>query len=181
MKTENRFAAYRHDNRGAALVLTSVTTLAAVASGVATRWWMSLAFLLWCLHCGAIADPLLTYPIKIRGHDLRVEVAHTEDSRRRGLMFRHSLPENYGMIFVYDEPGPNAMWMKNTRIPLSVAFLDSEGRILNIEDMAPHTEIAHASRGDAKYALEVNRGWFSRRGLRPGEFVKGLQRLPPAQ
>ena len=86
------------------------------------------------------ADPLLTYPLRIAGHGLRAELANTEETRLRGLMFRKSLPENHGMIFIYTEAGPQAMWMKNTLIPLSVAFVDSEGRILNIADMEPHSE-----------------------------------------
>jgi uncharacterized protein len=144
-------------------------------------WWLALALMLLCLQGAAVADPLLTYPLKIRGHDLRVEVAHTEEARRQGLMFRRSLPENYGMIFIYVEAGPNAMWMKNTYVPLSVAFVGSDGRILNIEDMAPLTEQAHVSRGNAKYAIEANRGWFAKRGIRPGHQVQGLDKLPPPQ
>jgi uncharacterized membrane protein (UPF0127 family) len=128
----------------------------------------------------ARADPLLTYPLKVAGHSLRVEVANTEASRLRGLMFRNTLPRDHGMVFIYPEEGRHAMWMKNTSIPLSVAFIDRDGRILNIEDMEPHSERAHAAAGDAKFALEVSRGWFSRRGIRPGARVEGLNRLPPA-
>lgn len=127
----------------------------------------------------ARADPLLTYPLRVAGHSLRVEVANTEAARLRGLMFRNTLPGNHGMVFVYPQEGRHAMWMKNTSIPLSVAFIDRHGTILNIEDMAPHSERAHAAAGDAKFALEVNRGWFSRRGIRPGDRIEGLNRLPP--
>jgi len=125
------------------------------------------------------ADPLLTYPLKIAGHSLRVEVANTEPARLRGLMFRSNLPESHGMVFIYPEEGRHAMWMKNTPIPLSVAFIDRSGRILNIEDMEPYSERSHAAAGDAKYALEVSRGWFSRRGIKPGDRVEGLKKLPP--
>lgn len=129
----------------------------------------------------AQADPLLTYPLKIRGHEIRVEAANTENSRRQGLMFRERLGENAGMIFLYPVPEPTAMWMKNTRIPLSVAFIDRSGRILNIEDMIPYSEDAHRSRGEAAFALEVNRGWFGKRGIRAGDRVEGLSRLPAAE
>lgn len=129
----------------------------------------------------AQADPLLTYPLKIRGHEIRAEAANTENSRRQGLMFRDRMGENAGMIFLYPRPEPTAMWMKNTRIPLSVAFIDRSGRILNIEDMAPFSEEAHASRGEAAFALEVNRGWFGKRGIRAGDRVEGLSKLPPAE
>ena len=124
------------------------------------------------------ADPLLTYPLRISGHPLRVEVAHTDSTRMRGLMFRRQLPESRGMIFVYAEPSRQAMWMKNTYIPLSVAFLDERGRILNIEDMTPHSEQSHWSSGKAAYAIETNRGWFARRGIKPGTRVEGLESLP---
>jgi hypothetical protein len=128
-----------------------------------------------------LADPLLTYPLRIKNHEIRAEVANTEEGRRRGLMFRDRLGDDSGMVFSYLEAGVNAMWMKNTRIPLSVAFIDRNGRILNIEDMEPFSEQAHASAGEAAYALEMSRGWFSKRGIKGGDRVEGLQRLPPPQ
>jgi uncharacterized membrane protein (UPF0127 family) len=141
-----------------------------------------MALVLLALTAFAVgADPLLTYPLQIRGHVVRAEVAATEAERRQGLMFRDRLAADGGMIFLYPKPEVTAMWMKNTRIPLSVAFIDGKGRILNIEDMEPHTEDAHASRGEAAYALEVNRGWFARRGIRAGDRVEGLSKLPPAK
>lgn len=127
------------------------------------------------------ADPLLTYPLKIGSHAIRAEVANTEEGRRQGLMFRERLGENAGMIFLYPQPEITAMWMKNTRIALSVAFIDGSGRILNIEDMVPFSEDAHASRGAAAYALEMNRGWFGKRGIKAGDRVEGLAKLPPAR
>jgi uncharacterized membrane protein (UPF0127 family) len=133
------------------------------------------------LVASAAADPLLTYPLKIRGHEIRAEIAHTEATRRQGLMFRERLPQNGGMVFVYPVPEVTAMWMKNTRIPLSVAFIDAGGRILNIEDMVPLSEDAHGSKGPAAYALEMNKGWFARRGIRAGDRVEGLGGLPPPQ
>lgn len=124
------------------------------------------------------ADPLLTYPLKIKGHTLRVEVAASEAEKRTGLMFRRNLGENSGMLFVYEEEGRWAMWMKNTYLPLSVAFLDREGRIINIEDMQPLTEDSHQAAGPAKYALEVNQGWFAKRGIGRGDRVVGLDKIP---
>lgn len=85
------------------------------------------------------------------------------------------------MVFLYPKTAPAAMWMKNTRIALSVAFIDETGRILNIEDMTPHSEQSHVSRGNAAYSLEVNRGWFSKRGIKAGYRVLGLDKLPPAK
>jgi uncharacterized membrane protein (UPF0127 family) len=124
------------------------------------------------------ADPLLTYPLKIKGHALRVEVARTEEEMRKGLMFRRELGENNGMVFVYEREERWAMWMKNTYVPLSVAFMDREGKILNIEDMEPLTLDSHQAAAAARYALEMNRGWFQKRGIKPGDRVLGLDKLP---
>jgi len=129
----------------------------------------------------AHADPLITYPLRIKKHEIRAEVASTEQDRMRGLMYRDRLAENSGMIFLYPHPEPAAMWMKNTRIALSVAFIDATGRILNIADMEPYSEQAHASSGAASFALEMNRGWFGRQGIKAGDLVEGLKSLPPAQ
>lgn len=126
----------------------------------------------------ASADPLLTFPLKIKGHGLRAELANSEESRRTGLMHRRSMAENQGMLFVYEQPGLHAMWMKNTLIPLSVAFLDRDGRIINIEDMEPQTLDAHGATAEASYSLEMNQGWFAKRGIRPGDRVEGLKTLP---
>jgi uncharacterized protein len=127
------------------------------------------------------ADPLLTYPLKINGHLIRVEVANSEDTRRTGLMFRTALAENQGMLFVYETEGRYAMWMKNTLIPLSVAFIDRGGRIINIEDMQPQTEDTHGARANAAFSLETNQGWFKKRGIKAGDRVQGLERVPPSQ
>ena len=132
------------------------------------------------LHA-ARADPLMTYPLKVKGYAIRVEVANTEDTRRTGLMFRDALPENQGMLFVYETEGRHAMWMKNTLIPLSVAFIDRSGRIINIEDMQPQTEDAHGAQASVAFSLEANRGWFTKRGIKAGDRVQGLERVPPSR
>jgi uncharacterized membrane protein (UPF0127 family) len=108
-------------------------------------------------------------------------VAKSEPDRLRGLMFRERLAENSGMIFLYPRAETTAMWMKNTRIALSVAFIDANGRILNIADMEPYSEQAHASSGAAAYALEMNRGWFIKQQIKPGDLVEGLKKLPAAE
>jgi len=117
----------------------------------------------------------------ISGHSLTAEVAHTPVSRAKGLMHRDSLGENSAMLFVFPKADRHSMWMLNTHIPLSVAFVDNNGIILNIADMTPHTKTAHGSVGLAKYALEVNQGWFSSRGLQAGEKVVGLAQVPAAK
>ena len=122
-----------------------------------------------------------TRTIRVDGHPVTVEIAATEDARMRGLMYRTELGQDAGMLFLYSEIGYYAMWMKNTRIPIAVAFIDERGRILNIEEMAPETLEPHASRGPAKYSLEMNGGWFARRGVVPGAIVSGLTDLPKAE
>jgi uncharacterized membrane protein (UPF0127 family) len=119
--------------------------------------------------------------LSVNGHQLTAEVAHNESSRTEGLMHRRILPENRGMLFVFTDVSRHAMWMMNTHVPLSVAFLDERGVIINIEDMKPHTRDAHAAAKPAKYALEMNRGWFEKRGIRPGAKIEGIERAPPAR
>ena len=142
-----------------------------------------VAFLLllpWLAGAPAVAQ-LPEIPLAINGHALTVEVAATAETRAQGLMHRRMLPENRGMLFVFREPGPHAMWMMNTYIPLSVAFLDEGGRIINIADMQPHTRDSHGATKPAKYALEMNQGWFAKRGIKPGARVEGLERAPSTQ
>lgn len=119
--------------------------------------------------------------LEVDGNRIIVEVAHTDATRERGLMHRQSLAENHGMLFVFFEAERHSMWMMNTNIPLSVAFLDKDGVILNISDMMPRTVTAHRSAGAAKYALEVNQGWFKKRNVKPGTRVTGLKKIPAAE
>jgi hypothetical protein len=119
--------------------------------------------------------------LSIAGHELRAEVAASPEARSRGLMFREQLEENRGMLFVFPEEAAQSMWMMNTLIPLSVAFIGSDGRILNIRDMTPQTVDIHPSAGAAMYALETNRGWFAVRNIRAGARVEGLEHAPRPQ
>lgn len=112
-------------------------------------------------------------------HLIRAELADTFAARMRGLMHRERLGPNAGMLFVFDEPGIQCMWMKNTLIPLSVAFLDDSGRIISIADMRPRTEDTHCAARPARYALEMNRGWFAERGIKPGGRLRGIEKLVP--
>lgn len=122
--------------------------------------------------------PLPTLTVTVDGHAVKAEVAATFESRMKGLMHREKLGKNDGMLFVFDQVGYHAMWMKNTLIPLSVAFLDEEGKILNIAEMQPHSEVQHMAAGPARFALEMNSGWFSERKISPGTKVKGLEKAP---
>jgi uncharacterized protein len=134
-----------------------------------------LAALLLAAAFAVRADaPLRTLQVKVGAHPLKVEVAATDADREKGLMFRRSLGANEGMLFIFTEPEYHSMWMKNTLIPLSVAFVDKEGVILNILDMEPQTLDTHMSAGPSIYAIETNKGWFAQKGIKAGDRVTGL-------
>jgi uncharacterized membrane protein (UPF0127 family) len=134
------------------------------------------------LTSGAHAEQTLArHRLQIGMHIIHAEVANDEATRSHGLMGRKELAGNDGMLFVFAQPGNYAMWMKNTIIPLSVAFIDAHGVILNIEEMKPLTEMAHSSAGQAKFALEMSGGWFAKKRIKPGDQIRGLENLPPAQ
>ncbi len=92
-------------------------------------------------------------------------------------MFREKLAAHHGMVFLFDLRAVHCMWMKNTLIPLSVAFLDDNGVILNIEDMKPQSEVSHCAAKPARFALEMNQGWFKQRGIRAGMRIEGVEQL----
>jgi len=122
----------------------------------------------------ASVEILPTVALSINGHKITAEVAATPERRSTGLMHRFSLQPDHGMVFVFDYPEPQGFWMKNTFIPLSIAFIAADGRIINIDEMQPHDESIHPSRGPALYAIEMRKGWFTERGIRSGDVVKGL-------
>ncbi len=112
-------------------------------------------------------------------HRIEAEVAHTPETRARGLMHRREMAPQRGMLFVFTYAGLHCMWMKNTFLPLAVAFLDEAGRIINIEEMQPQTETNHCAARPARFALEMNAGWFAERGVRAGDIIGGVGRAPP--
>lgn len=114
-------------------------------------------------------------------HRIEAEVAADQNNRMQGLMFRKNLAANQGMLFVFPQADRHCMWMRNTLLPLSVAFLDEEGRILNVEDMQAQTETSHCAAGPARFALEMNLGWFSSKGLKPGLRIGGIEKAPRPQ
>jgi uncharacterized membrane protein (UPF0127 family) len=116
--------------------------------------------------------------LTINKHALTAEVAGNDADRMQGLMHRRMLPENRGMLFVFTNIAYHGMWMMNTFIPLSVAFIDDAGLIINIEDMQPHTRDSHSAKKPARYALEMNLGWFHKRGIKPGMKIEGLEKAP---
>jgi uncharacterized membrane protein (UPF0127 family) len=120
------------------------------------------------------ACPLLlpTTSITVKGAHLTLEIAATPEARKCGLSSRSELPPDNGMLFVLPESMPFAVWMKDTRLPLSVAFLDAAGRILTIEQMDPlRTDVIYESLQPVRYAIEVNKGWFNEHAIRVGDVI----------
>jgi hypothetical protein len=111
-------------------------------------------------------------------HRIEAEVAADQANRMQGLMNRRSMATNQGMLFVFPQKDRHCMWMRNTFLPLSVAFIDEEGKIINIEDMKPQTDDSHCAARPARFALEMNLGWFSGRGLKPGQRIGGIEKAP---
>jgi uncharacterized membrane protein (UPF0127 family) len=108
-------------------------------------------------------------------HLIKAEVAANDPQRQQGLMFREKMDSNNGMVFIFDQANTQCMWMKNTLLPLSVAFIDDQGKIVNIEDMQPQTLDSHCSKKPVRYALEMNLGWFRQKNIKPGMSIEGLQ------
>ena len=125
----------------------------------------------------AAAPAFAQHPVvelKAGMHLIRAEVVSDPGARAQGLMHRKSMAQNAGMLFIFDEAAVHCMWMKNTLIPLSVAFIDERGAIVNIADMEPHSEASHCAARPVPYALEMNRGWFAARGIKPGTRLSGI-------
>ena len=106
-------------------------------------------------------------------HVIHAELARDPAERATGLMFRSALPANDGMLFVFERPGVQCFWMKNTLLPLSAAFIADDGSIVNIEQMQPQTEDSHCSARPVRFVLEMNQGWFAKRGINPGAKLQG--------
>lgn len=116
--------------------------------------------------------------LKIAQYTVQAEVAATDASRALGLMHRQSLLPNHGMLFVFDGAADHCFWMKNTPLPLSIAFIGADGNILNIADMQPYSEQSHCPAGPALYALEMQQGWFHDRKIQAEEQIIGLPNRP---
>ena len=141
---------------------------------------LTASILLTLLSSSASAEIPLIH-LKVSGYTLSAEVAYKKESRIKGLAYRNFMKKNSGMLFIFPEASIHSMWMVNTYIPLSVAFLDKNGMILNIIDMSPHTRTRNSATSKAKYALEMNLGWFSSRSIKAGEKITGLEKAPNAE
>ncbi|AJC19239.2 DUF192 domain-containing protein [Pandoraea sputorum] len=107
---------------------------------------------------------------------IKAEVAANEKDREQGLMYRKAMADNAGMLFVFEQSAGHCFWMKNTDLPLSIAFLADDGTIVNIEDMEPQTEDNHCPRAAVRYALEMNKGWFAKKNIKAGSKISNLPR-----
>jgi uncharacterized protein len=145
-------------------------------------WSLGLVSLFILAACGGLASPPRpgpVIPLSVGGRTVSVEVAATNPQRERGLMGRTSIPDNEGMLFVYKEDQPGLWyWMKDTPTPLSIAFIGSDKRIINMADMQPMDDKTHyTTAAPCRYVLELNAGWFARHGVKPGDQVEFT--LPP--
>ena len=136
-----------------------------------------LAAVLAAACCAAVAQQapqsLPTLRLNAGIHNIQAELAQTPEQRSVGLMHRPSMAAPHGMLFAFEQAATQCFWMKNTLLPLSIAFVADDGTVVNIADMAPQTTESHCSAQPVRYALEMNRGWFAKRGVKPGSRLNG--------
>lgn len=140
------------------------------------HWLAGLAFALigWSANAQTEPQPKLpTVTLTAGMHAIHAEVARSDEQRQMGLMLRKEMAQHEGMLFVFEEPAVHCFWMKNTLLPLSIAFLADDGTIVNIADMPPQTTDSHCPAKAVRYALEMNQGWFAKRGLKAGFRLSG--------
>ena len=152
-----------------------------------TRFFACLAFASFATGFASAQNPagdakpqtgLPKLTLSAGGQTITADVAATEQTRQKGLMFRTQMGKNEGMLFVFPQLGYYAMWMRNTPINLSVAYLDEQGKIISVHEMEAFNETSHQALGPARYALEMNAMWFSQHKLKVGDTVKGLDKAP---
>ena len=121
-------------------------------------------------------DPQMDLPrVKLAAgmHQIDAQVAANNAQRATGLMHRKEMPQHEGMLFVFEQASVQCFWMKNTLLPLTAAFVADDGTIVNIEDMKPQTTDSHCSQKPVRYVLEMNQGWFAKKGIKPGARLAG--------
>ena len=134
---------------------------------------ISLSFASMCAIAQDAPQQLPAIRISSGMHVLQVQVAQTPEQQQIGLMFRKTMPTNDGMLFIFDEPRQQCFWMKNTLLPLSVAFIADDGSVVNIDDMKPQTLDSNCSTKPVRFVLEMNVGWFDKRGIKAGSKFSG--------
>ena len=136
-------------------------------------------FLAACLTSAAVLAqdaPQMNLPrVKLSAgmHQIDSQVAATPEQRSIGLMWRKEMPQHEGMLFVFEQPSKQCFWMKNTLLPLTAAFVDDDGTIVNLADMKPKTTDSHCSSGPVRFVLEMNQGWFAKKGVKAGSRLTG--------
>ncbi len=153
--------------------LVAALVAALVATLVATLFSSTAA------HADSNVQKFPTTQLTIGIHIVKAEMALSTEERAQGLMYREKMGSNEGMVFDFGAPAQVCMWMKNTLIPLSVAFISTDGKIANIEDMKPQTLDSHCGKAGVpiRYALEMNLGWFKQKNIKPGVKIDGLPNL----
>lgn len=138
---------------------------------------LGCAMLLAAASCVAQAEePQMNLPrVELHAGMYRInaQMARTPEQRQMGLMYRQSMPEHEGMLFIFDAPSVQCFWMKNTLLPLTAAFVADDGTIVNLVDMQPRTEDSHCSDKPVRYVLEMNQGWFAKKGFKSGTRLSG--------
>ena len=156
------------------LRLFSLTLISRLWHGVLSKQALAAAISLAFFTLPASATKLPTVPLQIGLYIVQAEIAADNESRSRGLMYRTEMENNQGMLFIFERLGVQCFWMKNTLLPLTAAFLNDQGKIVNMSDMSPQTETPHCSKEPVRYVLEMNQGWFAARGIKEGAVVKGI-------
>ena len=146
--------------------------LAALALAALAPWAAAQA-------AAGIPQDLPAITLQAGMHNIRAAVAQTPEQRQTGLMFRREMAQHEGMLFVFEQASPQCFWMKNTLLPLSIAFLADDGTIVNIADMQPQVLDSHCSSKPVRYVLEMNQGWFAKRGIKPGARISGAPFAKP--
>ena len=136
---------------------------------------MAIVFAAACGTAAAQPTPQRLPTVRLNAgiHNIQAEVAQTPEHRSTGLMHRPSMATGHGMLFAFEQPSTQCFWMKNTLLPLSIAFLADDGTVVNIADMQPQTTESHCSAQPVRYALEMSQGWFARRGVKSGSKLTG--------
>ena len=145
-------------------------------SGAGACWLALAALLLGSTLCQAQTAPQLTLQrveLTAGMHRIDAQVAKTPQERQVGLMHRQEMPQHEGMLFVFEQPGVQCFWMKNTLLPLTAAFVADDGTIVNLADMQPQSSDSHCSTRPVRHVLEMNQGWFAKKGLKAGFKLSG--------
>ncbi len=137
---------------------------------------LALSLVALCTFASAQDGPQLDLPrtkLSSGVYQITAQVAQTPNQRSTGLMFRKEMPQAEGMLFIFEQPGMQCFWMKNTLLPLTAAFVADNGEIVNLVDMQPHSEAPHCSTKPVRYVLEMNQGWFAKKGVKAGSKLAG--------